>query len=122
MHKGIFALAFASVVLASGLARAAGSTEAAVRNESATPVSVTLKGADGGAVAFETVAPNTTSVAQPLASGGEMHVTVSSGQAKEGTVSIRRGDKNVIVVSDKQEPTLDAPKKRAMSHDAGGGW
>jgi hypothetical protein len=122
MNKGLFALAFVSVVLASGLARAAGSTEAAIRNESAAPVSVTLKDADGAAVAFEAVAPNTTSVAQPLASGGEMHVTVSSGQAKEGTVSIRRGDKNVVVVSDKREPTLDAAKKRAMSRDSGSGW
>jgi hypothetical protein len=123
MHKAVlFALAFAGVVLSSGFARAAGSTEAAVRNESAAPVSVTLKDADGGTVAFDAVAPNTTSVPQELPSGGMVHVTVSSGQAKEGAVNIRRGDKNVIAVSDTREPTLDAPKKRAVDRSAGSSW
>jgi len=120
MHKAILSLALALIVFPAGLARAGGSTEASIRNESAAPVSVTLRGSDGTPIEFTALAPNTTSPPQDVAAGGETRVTVSSGQAKEGTVNLRRGEKNVIAVSDAHEPQLDAPRKRAL--ESGSHW
>jgi len=120
MHKGILSLAFSLIVLPTGLAWAGSGTEASIRNESPAPVSVTLREADGTTIEFTALAPNTTSVPQKITAGGETRITISSGQAKEGTVNLRRGDENVIAVSDTHEPRLDAPRKRAL--DSGSHW
>lgn len=57
-----------------------------------------------------------------MAVGGDARVVVSAGTAKAGTVSLRRDEKNVIVISDDAAPKLDRVRKKALTRETDGSF
>lgn len=102
-----------SLLLLASLATACSSvTRGAIRNDSAEPVTVVLKSADGKKDArFEQVPAQSTSefVKLPFKSAlVDIIVEIVSGAAKGGKVDLVKVNDNVIVVSPDAEPKVDS--------------
>jgi hypothetical protein len=102
-----------SLLVLASLAAACGSvTRGAIRNDSAEPVTVVLRSADGKKDAkFEAVPPQSTSefVKLPFKSAlVDIVVEVLSGAAQSGKVSLVKVNDNVVVVSPDAPPAVQA--------------
>jgi hypothetical protein len=109
-------------LLVAARAHAGGIEVAAIRNDSAAPVSVTLRSEDGTSVEFADVAPHTTTEPQPVPPVETISVVISSGQATPGAVKLHGGETNVIAVSASAPPHVDAPKQKKAERPSGNFW